>query len=179
MVWLHSGMVTISSSGFEWAWKSLVFLVFPAVFARLFVTQQRRRNGRRLVHKVMNNGFEILDKVNFSFDLRVNFRSILRAILSSSLGNIARKNFFRVLKKSSGHSWDILAFSCEMWRSAAHLVEGTPDFLRSNSLKQNDPLSAWRATRRQRLHGLYFGRDQALFLLFKPLVHRQHIIKSN
>ena len=105
-----------------------------------FVTQQRRRNGRRLVHKVMNNGFEILDKVNFSFDLRVNFRSILRAILSSSLGNIARKNFFRVLKKSSGHSWDILAFSCEMWRSAAHLVEGTPDFLRSNSLKQNDRL---------------------------------------
>ena len=140
MVWLHSVMVTISSSGFKWAWKSLVFLVFPAVFARLFVTQQRRRNGRRLVHKVMNNGFEILDKVNFSFDLRVNFRSILRAILSSSLGNIARKNFFRVLKKSSGHSWDILAFSCEMWRSAAHLVEGTPDFLRSNSLKQNDRL---------------------------------------
>ena len=71
----------ISSSGFEWAWKSVVFLVFPAVFARLFVTQQRRRNGRTLVHKVMKNGFEILDKVKFSFDLRVNVRSILRAIV--------------------------------------------------------------------------------------------------
>ena len=70
----------ISSSGFVWAWKSVVFLVFPAVFARLFVSQQRRRNGRKLA---------------------------------------------------------------------------------------------------QRLHGLYFGRDQALFLRFKPLVHRQHIIKSN
>ena len=105
-----------------------MFLVFPAVFARLFVTQQRRRNGRRLVHKVMNNGFEILDKVKFSFDLRVNFRSILRAILSSLLGNIPRKNFFQVLKTSSGHSRDILAFSCEMWRSAAHLVQGPPDF---------------------------------------------------
>ena len=69
-------------------------LVFPAVFARLFVTQQRRRNGGTLVHKVMNNGFEILDEVKFSFDLRVNFLSILRTILSSSLGNIARKKIF-------------------------------------------------------------------------------------
>ena len=37
--------------------SGVVFRVFPAVFARLFVTQQRRRNGRRLVHKLMNNGF--------------------------------------------------------------------------------------------------------------------------
>ena len=95
-----------------------MFFVFSAVFARLFVTQQRRRNG----------GFEISDKVKFSFDLRVNFRSIVRAILSSSLGNIARKKIFQVLKKSPGHSRDILAFSCEMWRSAAHLVQGPPDF---------------------------------------------------
>ena len=32
-----------SSSGFELAWESVVFRVFPAVFARLSVTQQRRK----------------------------------------------------------------------------------------------------------------------------------------
>ena len=31
-------------------WKSVVFLVFPAVFTRIFVTQLRRGYGRRLVH---------------------------------------------------------------------------------------------------------------------------------
>ena len=40
-------------------WKSVVFRVFPAVFARLLVIQQRRRNGRRLVHKMTKNGFEM------------------------------------------------------------------------------------------------------------------------
>ena len=52
----HGGL-EISSSGFELVWKSVVFCVFPAVFPRLFVTQQRRGNGRRLGRKVMNNGF--------------------------------------------------------------------------------------------------------------------------
>ena len=60
----HGGL-EISSSGLELAWKSVVFRVFPAVFSRLFVTQQRRRNGRRLVHKVMNNAFEMLEKARF------------------------------------------------------------------------------------------------------------------
>ena len=60
----HGGL-EISPSGLELAWKSVVFRVFPAVFSRLFVTQQRRRNGRRLVHKVMNNGFEMLEKARF------------------------------------------------------------------------------------------------------------------
>ena len=31
-------------------WKSVVFLVFPAVFTLNFVTQLRRGYGRRLVH---------------------------------------------------------------------------------------------------------------------------------
>ena len=49
------GWLEISSSGFS---SSL----YPP-----FVTQQRRRNGRRLVHEVMKNGFEMLEKVRFFF----------------------------------------------------------------------------------------------------------------
>ena len=48
-----------SSSGFELAWESVVFRVFPAVFARPFVTQQRRRNVRRLVHEVTKNALDL------------------------------------------------------------------------------------------------------------------------
>ena len=63
----------VSSSGFELAWESVVFRVFPAVFARLSVTQQRRRNARRLVRKVMKNGFEMLEKVRFFFSCMCKF----------------------------------------------------------------------------------------------------------
>ena len=35
---------------------------------------------------------------------------------------------FQVLKKSSEHSRDILAFSCEIGRWAVHLVHGPSDF---------------------------------------------------
>ena len=45
----------MSSRGFEFAWKSVVFRVFPAVFARSLLIQQRRGNGRRLVHKMTND----------------------------------------------------------------------------------------------------------------------------
>ena len=62
------GVLEVSWSEFELAWKSVVFRVFPAVFARiLFVTQQRRGTGKRLVHTVMDNGFEMLEKVEFLF----------------------------------------------------------------------------------------------------------------
>ena len=50
----HGGLETFSS-GLEVAWKAVVSRVFPAAFPRLFVTQQRLRNGGRLVHKVMKN----------------------------------------------------------------------------------------------------------------------------
>ena len=70
----HGGL-EISSTGFELVWKSVVFRVFPAVFARLLVIQQRRGNGRRLVHKMTNNGFEMLEKAStdLSFDIRLSF----------------------------------------------------------------------------------------------------------
>ena len=42
----------MSSRGFELALKSVVFRVFPAVFARLLLIQQRRGNGIRLVPKM-------------------------------------------------------------------------------------------------------------------------------
>ena len=57
----HDGL-EISSSGFELMWKSVVIHAFPAVFARLLVTQQSRGNCRRLVHKMTNNRFEMLQK---------------------------------------------------------------------------------------------------------------------
>ena len=103
-----------------------MFRVFPAVFARLFVTKQRRRNGRRLVHKVMNNGLEMLAKVRFFF--------WCTCLLSSSLWNISREKIFQVLEKSTGHSRDILlAFSCETCRLVALLVDGPPDFFAKQS----------------------------------------------
>ena len=44
----------MSSRGFGLAWKSVVFRVFfRAVFARSLLIQQRRGNGRRLVHKIL------------------------------------------------------------------------------------------------------------------------------
>ena len=55
------------------AWKSVVFRVFSAVFTRVFVTQKRRRNGSRLVQKVMKNGFEMLEKVRFFFSYTCQF----------------------------------------------------------------------------------------------------------
>ena len=54
------GELEISSSGFQLARKSAVFRVFPAVFGRLLVTQQRRRNSRRLVHKMTNKIFLLM-----------------------------------------------------------------------------------------------------------------------
>ena len=62
----HGGL-EIFSSGFELAWKSVVFGVFPAVFARVLVIQQRKRNGRRLVLEMTNNGSEMLEKARFFF----------------------------------------------------------------------------------------------------------------
>ena len=60
-------VLEISTSGFELVRKSVMFRVFPAVFARLLVIQQLRGNGRRLVHKMTNNGFEMLEKARFIF----------------------------------------------------------------------------------------------------------------
>ena len=117
-----------SSSGFELAWESVVFRVFPAVFARLSVTQQRRRNARRLVHKVMKNGFEMLEKVRFFFSCTCQF-SVNFVIIIFTLKFLSRKCFSGLSKKSSGHSRDILAFPCELWRWAALLVDGSPDFV--------------------------------------------------
>ena len=60
------------------------------------------------------------------------FGQFCAAILSSSLWNNSREKFLQVLKKSSGHSRDIQAVSCEMWsemwRWVALLVDGLRDF---------------------------------------------------
>ena len=113
-----------SSSVFELAWEYVVFRAFPAVFARLFVTQQRRRNARRLVRKVMKNGFELLEKLRFFLFMNVSIFGQFCVLLSSSLWNISRQKCFQAFKKSSGHSRDILTFPCELWRRVALLVDG-------------------------------------------------------
>ena len=90
----HGGL-EISSRGFELVGKSVVFRVFPAVFARLLVMQQRRGNGRRLVHKMRNNGFEMLEKRDLSSDVRVNFACYFHGRIN--LEYLSKKNF-QVLK---------------------------------------------------------------------------------
>ena len=54
-------------------------------------------------------------------------------LLSSSLWNISPEKFFQAFKKSSGHSRDILAFPCELWRWAALLVDRPLDFFAKQS----------------------------------------------
>ena len=93
----HGGL-EISSSGFKLAWKSLVFRVFPVVSIRLFVTQQRRRNGRRLVHKVMKNGFEMLEKVRFLFRCTCQFSCNFACYYNLHFGISLVQNFFRSSK---------------------------------------------------------------------------------
>ena len=80
------------------AWEYVVFRVFPAVFARLFVTQQRRRNARRLVRKVMKNGFEMLDKVRFFFSCTCQFSVNFACYCHLHFGISLVKNFFRPSK---------------------------------------------------------------------------------
>ena len=87
-----------SSSVFELAWEYVVFRVFPAVFARLFVTQQRRRNARRLVRKVMKNGFEMLEKVRFFFSCTCQFSVNFACYCHLHFGISLVKNFFRPSK---------------------------------------------------------------------------------
>ena len=57
----HGGL-EMSSRGFELAWKSVVFRVFPAVFARSLLIQQRKGNGRRLVHEMANDFARYFDR---------------------------------------------------------------------------------------------------------------------
>ena len=92
----HGG--SSSSSGFELAWEYVVFRVFPAVFARLFVTQQRRRNARRLVRKVMKNGFEMLEKVRFFFSCTCQFSVNFACYCHLHFGISLVKNVFRPSK---------------------------------------------------------------------------------
>ena len=72
--------------------------------------------------------------------------SILRVIsIDESVKN------FQVLKKSSGHSRGILVVSCETWRWASLLVDGTRGFLWTIRPWQNDRLLGGWATRRWKL----------------------------
>lgn len=80
--------------------------VFPAVFARHLVTNQRRRSGKRLVRKMENgkNG-KTLEKLRFVISIDELCWS----------WNISFSNFLRVLKKVLGLFRDILvAVSCEV-----------------------------------------------------------------
>ena len=103
-----------------------LFCVVLAVFARLLVTQQRRGNGRWLVHKMTNGAFEKLEKARFFFWCSCHLR-VISIDESYSLWNISREIFFQILKKPSGHSRGILVVSCEAWRWAALLVDGLQD----------------------------------------------------
>ena len=86
----HGGL-EISSSGFELAWISVVFRIFPAIYARRFVTL----NAWRLEHKVMNNGFEMLEKARFFFWCTCQFSGNFTCHSHLHFGISLVKNFFR------------------------------------------------------------------------------------
>ena len=77
------------------------------------------------MQKVMNNGFEMLEKARFTFGCRCQFSGNFAGYYHLHVGTSLLKNFFSSLKKSSGH---IIAVSCEMWGWAALLVDGPRDF---------------------------------------------------
>ena len=124
----HYGRLEASSSRFELAWKPVVFRVFLAVFACYLVIQQWRWNGRRLVQKMTNHGFEMLEKARFFFSCIVSILHVRWNNESSSLWNISRETFFQALKISSGYSWGSLIVSCETWRWATALLDGPREF---------------------------------------------------
>ena len=147
---VQNNSVTSQLGGLEYSQaglKSVVFRVFPAVFARLFATQQQRRNGRRLVHRVRNKGFEILEKTRFFFWCTCQFWGNFACYYHLNFKISLVKNFFRSFSGfSSGHSRDIQAVSCEMWsemwRWAALLVDGLRDFCVKQSSAAKWPPSA-------------------------------------
>ena len=102
----------------NWPGNLLYFAFFQPVFARLLVNELG--NGRRLVHKITNNGFEMLEKARFFVWCTCEFVCLL---FRSSLWNISYQRFFQVSKKSARHSQDILVVSwnVEMGRACDDL----------------------------------------------------------
>ena len=128
----------ISSSGFELAnWESVVFRVFPGVFARLFVTQQRRRKARRLVHKVMKNGFEMLEKVRFFFSCTCQFSVNFACYYHLHFGMSLVKNFFWPSKNPLDIQQIFQRFHVNCGDGPLFWQTGRRIFLRSNRLEQN------------------------------------------
>ena len=130
----HDGGVEISLSGFQLARKSVVFRVFPAVFARLLVIKQRRGTCR-FVHKMTNNGFEMIAR--FIFWCTCQFCLLFRQWIIFTYEYLSWKIFpgLKIIL------WTLSRyFSCFMWK-----VETSREIsLRNNRLWQNDRLlSSW------------------------------------
>ena len=106
----HDGGLEISLSGFQLARKSVVFRVFPAVFARLLVIKQRRGTCR-FVHKMTNNGFEMIAR--FIFWCTCQFCLLFRQWIIFTYEYLSWKIFPRlkiILWTLSRY------FSCFMWK---------------------------------------------------------------
>ena len=116
----------VSSSGFELAWESVVFRAFPAVFARLFVTQQRRTNGWKACEKCDEKWiWNVRESENFLL-MYVSIFGQFCVLLSSSLWNISREKFFQAFKKPSGHSRDTVKPVL-----SGHRIKRTPSIKRT------------------------------------------------
>ena len=130
----HDGGLEISLSGFELARKSVVFRVFPAVFARLLVIKQRRGTCR-FVHKMTNNGFEMIAR--FIFWCTCQFCLLFRQWIIFTYEYLSWKIFpgLKIIL------WTLSRyFSCFMWK----VETGREISLRNNRLWQNDRLlSSW------------------------------------
>ena len=123
----------MSSRGFELAWKSVVFRIFPAVFARSLLTQQRRETFRRLVHK-MTNDFECyFDRWGLKIILWTVSRCSSCFMWNVEIGRSSGRHAARFFVKQS---------SVAKWPPSGRTLGG------------------W-VTRRWRLHVLYVGRYQA------------------
>ena len=130
----HDGGLEISLSGFQLARKSVVFRVFPAVFARLLVIKQRRGTCR-FVHKMTNNGFEMIAR--FIFWCTCQFCLLFRQWIIFTYEYLSWKIFpgLKIIL------WTLSRyFSCFMWK----VETGREISLRNNRLWQNDRLlSSW------------------------------------
>ena len=107
----------------NWRGNLLCFVFFQRSLPFFELYNWLRETGRRLLYVMTNIGFEMLEQA-FFFWCTCKFCLLFRSMNHPHF-RISLVHFFsQVLKKSSGHSRDILVVSSEMWRWAAYLTDG-------------------------------------------------------
>ena len=93
----HGGLKKYHQAGSNWRGNLLYFMRFSSSLCLPFcnTTTNRRRNGRRLVHKVMNNGFEMSEKARFIFLCKGQFSGNFACYYHLHFGISLVKNFIR------------------------------------------------------------------------------------